>query len=311
MKQLLSTDDLIFHMKEKGITFEYVSENEAKEFIKYHNYYLKLSAYRFNYQKFGSGHPSEGKYQGLDFGCLKELSILDLHLRYIVLEMCLDIEHAIKVKLVNEVTNNPYEDGYNIVRSYLKKEDPNFNILKNINRHKSGEYCKDLIDKYYPIFPIWVLVELISFGDLIHICDFYKETYNKEILIDNKFINIIRDLRNASAHNNCLMNKMLNNMEETKQPAIEITSFLKNFRNISKNRRQKYLHKSFPYNLVTLFYVYDKYIPDLPKEKRYREIENFMKKRVVRHKEYFSTNPQIVALYKFLLDVVDNLNSRE
>lgn len=31
-----------------------------------------------------------------------------------------------------------------------------------IHKHKSGEYCKNLIEKYYPYFPIWVLVELIS-----------------------------------------------------------------------------------------------------------------------------------------------------
>lgn len=103
MKPLLSTDELINHMKNKGITFHERTEAEAKDFLSYNNYYLKLSSYRFNYPKFGPGHPKEGQYQGLDFGYLQELSTIDKYLRYYVLEMCLDIEHSIKVKLLTEV----------------------------------------------------------------------------------------------------------------------------------------------------------------------------------------------------------------
>ena len=58
-------------------------------------------------------------------------------------------------------------------------------------------------------FPIWVLVELVSFGELIQLCTFYDETRSpsRPILIEEKFLNIIRDFRNASAHSNCLLNK--------------------------------------------------------------------------------------------------------
>lgn len=81
--------------------------------------------------------------------------------------MCLDMEHVIKVKLIDRITKNPEEDGYDIVRKFLAKDD-NLRILKNIKGHKSGEYCKDLINKYYLFFPVWVFVKLISFGDLLY-----------------------------------------------------------------------------------------------------------------------------------------------
>lgn len=45
------------------------------------------------------------------------------------MDMCLDIEHAIKVKLLNEITNNPEEDGYDIVRKFIATDD-NFRLLK-------------------------------------------------------------------------------------------------------------------------------------------------------------------------------------
>lgn len=111
LKKLLSVDELIEHMKSKGITFHEVSENDAKEFLQKNNYYMKLAAYRANYEKCPTGKRA-GQYKKLDFGYLKELSVIDMHLRYIIIDMCLDIEHAIKVKLINDVTNNPSEDGY-------------------------------------------------------------------------------------------------------------------------------------------------------------------------------------------------------
>ena len=104
---------------------------------------MKLASYRCNYEKCLEGK-REGQYKNLDFVYLKELSTIDMHLRYIIIEMCLDIENAIKVRILEDVTNNPDEDGYNVVRKFIAK-DSNIGILKKIISHKSGEYCKDLI----------------------------------------------------------------------------------------------------------------------------------------------------------------------
>ena len=118
MKPMLSTKELIEHMKEKGITFRETSEKEAMDFLENNNYYMKLAAYRANYEKCVEGK-RKGMYQNLDFAYLQELSRLDMHLRHLVLEMCLDIEHAIKVRLVDLATKDPQEDGYDIVRRFL------------------------------------------------------------------------------------------------------------------------------------------------------------------------------------------------
>ena len=234
MKQILSIDQLIEHMKNKGINFNEVSEVDAKEFLQKNNYYMKLAAYRANYEKCLTGK-REGKYKNLDFGYLKELSVIDMYLRYIIIDMCLDIEHSIKVKLINEITNNPSEDGYNIVRKFISKDD-SFRILKNIRSHKSGEYCKDLIEKYYPYFPAWVFVEIISFGDLVFFCSFYEEVYGVQI-VNNALMNTVRDVRNAAAHSNCLLNKMTERIDLTKQVNSDISKFITNMKDISKTSR--------------------------------------------------------------------------
>lgn len=44
MKNLLSVDEQIEHMKQNGVTFDYVSEDDAKVFLSQNNYYMKQAA---------------------------------------------------------------------------------------------------------------------------------------------------------------------------------------------------------------------------------------------------------------------------
>lgn len=310
MKPMLTIDELITHMEKKGIRFTIVSKEEAANFLAHNNYYMKLASYRRNYDKCPPESKRAGQYQNLEFAYLQELSTIDMHLRYLVLQMCLDIEHFLKVRLLTACTNNPQEDGYKIISEYLAKEDPNRWMLKNIQKHKSGQYCRDLIEKYYLNFPIWVLVELVPFGDLIHIIQFYDLTYHDNILMSSKYINTIRDLRNACAHSNCLLNQMAKPLDETKQPDAKVTSFIKQFHSVSSRTRAKYLNLAFPYSIVTLLFVYDNYAPPVSKCRRYKEIDDFLHSRVVRHKEYFASNPKICGIYHFFEMVIDGLLKR-
>ena len=75
MKLLKTSDELISHMKIKGIKFDIVKE-EAKIFLQNNNYYMKLASYRANYDK----RKSNGEYINLDFAYLRELSTIDMHL---------------------------------------------------------------------------------------------------------------------------------------------------------------------------------------------------------------------------------------
>ena len=293
MKQLLSIDELIQHMKNRGITFNEISENDAKQFLQNNNYYMKLAAYRANYDKCDTGK-RQGQYKKLDFGYLKELSTIDMYLRYIVMDMCLDIEHVIKVRLIKNITNNPSEDGYDIVRKFIAQDD-NLRILKNIRSHKSGEYCKDLIEKYYPYF-----------GDLLYFCSFYEKIYGVQI-INNKLMNTVRDVRNAAAHSNCLLNKMTEKIDSTKQVNNEISSFIIGMKNISKTSRVNNLSYKFTNSFVTVLYVYDSLMNEIPKQKRYKEIQEFMNGRVVKNKQFFQSNSKIVGVYNFHKKVIDNL----
>ncbi len=305
MKQMLSVDEQLQHMKHKGITFHEVSEDEARDFLLHNNYYMKLAAYRENYAKCTSGQRS-GQYINLDFGYLKELSTIDMHLRYHILQMCLDIEHAIKVQLLSRIESNPLDDGYEGVKRFLAGES-SFQTLRQIQNRKSGEYCKDLIARYYPYFPAWVFVEVISFGTLLHFCTFYAETYQIPFL-NNAHMNIVRDFRNAAAHSNCLINRIPARLDSTKQPHSDITKFVGSMPNISPSSRKSNLHSKFAYNMVTLLYVYDALVSLPSKKKRYDELTDFMNQRVCKNASYFVTNEKLCSTYRFLKKVLDNLH---
>ena len=99
---------------EKGISFKYTSKSQAETYLTDVNNYLRTAAYRKNYQKH-TKCINTGKYINLDFAYLQELSTIDMHFRFIISKMCLDIEHALKVQILKDIENNPNTDGYDIV----------------------------------------------------------------------------------------------------------------------------------------------------------------------------------------------------
>lgn len=138
-------------MKNKGITFKYISEADAEKYLSNINNYMRTAAYRKNYQKHAKGIHS-GKYIDLDFSYLQELSTLDMHFRFIVTKMCLDIEHALKVQMIKDIENDPSTDGYGIVDTFLSQNDY---IVRKLEATSSSPFTSDLIRKYFTIQRIY------------------------------------------------------------------------------------------------------------------------------------------------------------
>lgn len=249
---------------------------------------MKLASYRANYEK----RKSNGEYINLDFAYLQELSTIDMHLRYSILQMCLDVEHALKTRLLKDIEDNPEEDGYDIIRRFITKYERS---CQNIQKHKSSEYCRELIEKYYPYFPAWVFVELISFGDMVKLYEYYSERYPGR-LKDSELLYSIRDLRNATAHSNCLINKL---QKGTNKPSVKIIKFVSNIDGIGTSMRTNKLSNKFLYDFISLLYVYNEFINvNIVKEKRFKQIQEFIDGRVIKNSEYFEKNECIKTAVK-------------
>ena len=94
-KPILDTDGQIAHLQAKGVKFEKMSVEDAKQYLTKNNNYFKLRAYRKNFPKHPGGD-FEGQYIDLDFAMLKDLAIIDMRLRYVLIHLALDIEHFAK-----------------------------------------------------------------------------------------------------------------------------------------------------------------------------------------------------------------------
>ncbi len=303
MKPLLTADELVAHMENRGIAFTIDSKEQARDFLAEHNYYMKLASYRANYKKYCSG-PNSGKYIHLEFAYLRELSTIDKYLRYLVVQMTLDIEHYLKVKLLNAIENNPAEDGYRLIQEFVSR-DPDLRSLKKIHKHKSSDYCRALIDKYYPYFPAWVFVELISFGELAHLCEFYYRKYGDQI-VDRILLNSVQDLRNASAHSNCLINHLT---PGGNKPHHSVVNQIKKINGISEQARDKKLSNKVVYDFICLLYAYDEIVSStMTKQSRYKELREFFTGRMLLHKDWFAGNNLITSTYTFCKKVLDKFS---
>src|SRR5574344_3059334 len=114
-KPIKTANELVLKMKEKGISFNIVNEQDAEYYLEHINNYLRTASYRKNYQKYQMGN-NQGKYIGLDFAYLKELSTLDMHFRIIVTQMCIDFEHDLKILILKEIEKSSNSDGYCVVK---------------------------------------------------------------------------------------------------------------------------------------------------------------------------------------------------
>lgn len=152
-------------------------------------------------------------------------------------------------------------------------------------------------------------VELISFGDLTYLTAFYAKLYSDPI-VNNKFMNNIRDMRNAAAHSNCLINKLFETLKPEQQVDSTIANYVKAIPGISSNARTHNLRYRVVYSFITLLYVYDTVVPDgKSKSKRHAEIKDLFNDRMQRNKEYFSSYNKISGVYQFVKKAVDTLPS--
>lgn len=320
-KPMLAVDDLIQHMKDKGVLFTIITENDAKEHLCAHNNYFKLTSYRKNYTKRTSG-PLVGKYEQLEFAYLRELARIDTEVRRILLDMALDIEHFLKVALIKAVEDHKGidgEDGYKVVYDFLMDEgNPSIasrtanvsrragSFSRKLKQNENNPYCGGLTTAYNQDIPIWVFVELITFGDLKELMEYYASRTNWKVPIDLHSLDRVRQIRNACAHGNCIINDLRaydKSNGKSKAPSY-ISQYVYNA-GISKKTALKKLSNPRISQMVHLFYVYDQVVKsEHTRNIRISQLKNLVDIRCTKNGEYFSGNPLLTSTYMFFKNLV-------
>lgn len=325
-KPMLGVDALVAHMQNKGIAFDKMTEEDAKAYLHENNNYFKLTSYRKNYIK-GKQGAKQDKYEHLDFAYLVELARIDVLLRQTILAMCLDIEHFLKVQLMRAIEQAPNEDGYKIVSNYVfgtdgqgfserahNSRDRSRDISNKIDRNKNNPYCGGLISKYNEEMPVWAFIEIISFGDLIRFVKYVADEIGWTIPVDIETLDRVRQIRNAAAHNNCIINDLKPIYEDDRKKKLKckepvyITKFMHSA-GIAVGTRQKKLSNRRFSQMVHLLYAFDKIVTSSnSRTARLNELKHLVNNRMIQNKDYFKDNQLLTSTYDVLKRVVDNLN---
>lgn len=201
-------DEQIAKLKERGCLIE--NEKEARETLKYINYF-RLSNY---FEPFSI---NKHKYEeGTSFGKIMRIYEMDRKLRSILIAALEEVEitlraaisnyHALKYGALGYLNPSTFDRSHNH-QSFVSRI--NHVIESNSEREIVRHYKKQHDGK----FPLWVVMELFSFGTLAF---FYKDMQNgdKKTLANEFFgcspaemdnwIFCLNELRNSCAHYNRL-----------------------------------------------------------------------------------------------------------
>ncbi len=308
-KPFLSTDGQIDHLINKGVKFNYITEPDARKYLEENNNYFRLRAYRKNFDKHPGG-VNEGKYIDLDFAMLVDLSVIDMRLRYTLLELVLDVEHFSKIKLLRKVTE-ANEDGYSIVEDYftsLKNHDiansttRHTRLINELDRNRDNPYCGGIIEKYSDSYPIWAFIEVIPLGSFIHFYEFCADRLKDRRLKDIAYLlKTVKDLRNAAAHSNCL----LNDMRSKNRTHIPDKKMMSKMISISEKVRNKRMKNERTLEITTLLYAHSLIVTSEGVHKRAKADLHEIADRMYRHIDYYKNNELILTNFDFFKKTVD------
>lgn len=344
----------------KGVSFNIMGEAEAESFLSNRNYFFKVKAFGKNYEKYYSDGDLKGRYVNLDFAHLVELSRLDKHLRSLVLDLTLDIEHYLKVR-INASAMKCGSDPYLLTRSFLERSsasivseqarivdagsareafanicdilsappfDPEEAAIRaneavrellavtqgrNPNYIKEGflamggsPYSKDLVTKYADSdIPYWCLMELMSFGSVIKM---YRTCFAKKGLIDDEserelfksIKNLLRCsqvLRNAAAHNDCLLNGLSRHSRDGAKTAVR-KRLVEDYGFVDADLADAATVR-IAMDIAAVLMCYDAVVPDGQTRLAAAEALSLARVRFTEHKAWFSKNYHVASFLDY------------
>ena len=317
LRPMMKISDLVPYLKQKNIKFEKISESDAEKYLKDNNNYYNVTSYKHNFLKYPSpAGEKEGLYQNLDFAYLKDMSIIDHRLRLILFKMIIDIEHYLKIRILNIIETIDEEDGYRIVNMFLDKDfnDEKFpkRVHTSIFKKVGSDYYNKIFSKYdidkdkkLENIPIWEFLEIITFGELVNFYELFAKEYELKEEIKNIFIlREIGKLRNAVAHNSCVLSD-LDKKDNSFTPDFKIIKFLKEC-GIGKETRSNKLSNSRIRQITYTLYMFNEIVTSEGIKKNINEdINELFFGRIIHHKEYYNNNELLKSVYGYFKKIIE------
>ncbi len=313
LRQMMIISDMVPYMKRKNIKFEKCSEKDAEIYLRENNNYYNVTSYKNNFVKYQCGK-QQGKYIDLDFAYLKDLSIIDYRTRLVLFKMIIDIEHYLKIRILNTIEDIVDEDGYKIVNLYLEKDfyDEKWpkRVHESIRKKVTNEYYQKIFSKYdldkdtkIENIPIWEFLEIITFGELINFFAFFTKYYQLE---DNQYIFILREvnkLRNAVAHNSCVLSELAKK-DNTHRADTLVIHYLKDC-GIGKENRNTKLSNSRIRQITYTLYMFNIIVSsEGVKNNVKHDITKLFYERIILNRKYYNNNELLKSIYNYFDKII-------
>ncbi len=309
-KPWLTASEQIDHLKSRGVHFSLMCEDDARAYLEKNSNYFRLRAYRLGFPKVEEGN-RKGEYANLDFKMLVDLSIVDMLLRYEMLPLTLDVEHFARVKLLKRIETEG-EDGYAVVSDFISSYDctksdgtPCNSLRDEILRCKNSPYTGGLIARYADLgFPAWAFIEVVSFGSFLYFYKFCAKRFNdREMLNEFYIFQAVKSLRNACAHNNCILNN-LSAGKPIYEPRHDVMQELSTISSIGPGQRRAKMSNDRMQQIVTTLYAHKKLASRGVSEHRADSLALFVG-RMNKHVDYYCGNLQVSTGFEFLAKVIN------
>ena len=267
-KPKLTITEQIEDLRRRGVRFSESETAFARTCLTSHRSLLHLSAYRELFPKHLEG-PNKGKYIDLSFTDLIALDELDGQLRKVFLDVTLEVENAARMRILSTVSEMPEEDGYETIQDFFAKLPPKYraSIRAELERRCDPDrpsfdiYRGSLTKKYLDDMPVWVFVEVISFGALLSLYRFCAKRWgDREMLNAYYTLKQVKDVRNACAHQSCIINGF-NRFERTpRRPSKEVYQALDRAGLRNSPAQKEKLGNPRIQQLICTLYAYDRFV---------------------------------------------------
>lgn len=214
LKKARTYDDQIGILKSRGLIIE--NEEFAKSILKNIGYYKLSGFYKFFYKDIKDNTEREFK-DGIKFEDIYNLYLLDKELRNLLFSIITDVEISFKANIAY-VTSHKYgvevwKDGKvlpDAVRLFIRKE---------LDKSNKNPIIKHHIDNYEGKYPIWVVMEILSFGTVSKMYqslpvddkkEIAKVYYNHKHQYIEQWMESITNLRNKCAHHERVIGESIN-----------------------------------------------------------------------------------------------------
>lgn len=195
-------------------------------------------------------------------------------------------------------------------------------MIGSISQKVDSVFTGDLIEKYFDLCyvfdknsgfirteivradcPVWVLVEILAFKDFLRFAKFYSDRYPERLRANYKLLNVVRNLRNACAHNNCILASLRTG---TARPPAVVSQRVAKIPTIGTEERKNKLSSRPLFEIACLLMEYDRWVSEPLRTKRMETLQAFAHGRLVRQMEFFSGNQVVATSIVFLQKIIDN-----